>query len=659
MCGIAGFLCSQNNSFLKNLKNLNQIKDVLSHRGPDDHGIWDNNDELVAFGHTRLSIQDLSPAGHQPMSSFSKRYIMTYNGEIYNHLVLRKKLKSLSPNIVWRGKSDTETLLNSFDVWGIEKTLEMCSGMFSMAVWDLFSKELILIRDRFGEKPLYFGIVEKNFIFGSELKAFKKITNFNNEISRDSLNLFLRFAYVPSPKSIYKNIFKLPPGTILKINKDNLSKITNHNRNNYEKFKIYKWWNAKEIFNSKSNDLYSNEENAINDTEELLTNSIKSQLISDVPVGTFLSGGIDSSLVSTLMQKKLSINTKTFTIGFDDKKYDESEYAKNIAKIIGTEHNELILNEKDALNIIPTLSKVYDEPFADSSQIPTILLSKFAKQQITVALTGDGGDELFGGYNRYVFLNNFWKNISILPYPLRKIFAQTIDLFPLNFINNFKGIFNLLSGSKVTFFGDKVTKFSHKMKSIKNLDEFFLSSLSTFQEPSNLLVNSKDLSKDIFELKKNLNYFDYEALMMFIDSQTYLVDDILCKVDRAYMSTSLESRVTFLDKSVVNLDWRIPNNMKIKNIEGKWILKKILNKYVTRDYFDRPKMGFGIPLGNWLRGELREWAESLLNKKDLENEGYFNSDLVLKLWNEHQSKKRDWQSILWPILIFQLWKKEN
>ena len=334
MCGIAGFLSTENEFFLKSLKNLDNIKDVLYHRGPDDNGIWHNNKELVAFAHTRLSIQDLSAAGHQPMKSSSGRYLMVYNGEIYNHLDLRKKLKYLDKQISWKGNSDTETLLNSFDNWGIEKTLNLCSGMFSIAVWDIKTKELTLIRDRSGEKPLYFGLVNNNFIFGSELKVFKKISSFDNEISRDSLNLFLRFAYVPGPKSIYKNIFKLPPGAVLKINRDNLNKIISDTENSYEKFKIYKWWNAKEIFNSKSTNLYSNEEVAINDTEKLLTDSIQSQLISDVPVGTFLSGGIDSSLVSTLMQKKLSINTKTFTIGFDDKKYDESKYAKKIAKLI-------------------------------------------------------------------------------------------------------------------------------------------------------------------------------------------------------------------------------------------------------------------------------------------------------------------------------------
>jgi len=284
---------------------------------------------------------------------------------------------------------------------------------------------------------------------------------------------------------------------------------------------------------------------------------------------------------------------------------------------------------------------------------------QLAKKKIKVVLTGDAGDEIFGGYNRYVFLKNFWKNVSILPYPVRKIFAQSIDLFPLNFINKFKGIFKFISGSDVTFFGDKVSKFSHKIQSIKNLDELFLSSLSTYQKPSNLLINSKDLSNDIFELKKKLNYLDYEALMMFIDSQTYLIDDILCKVDRASMSTSLETRVPFLDKNVVELAWSLPTSMKIRGRESKWILKQILNKYVPKKYSERPKMGFGIPLGDWLRDELKEWGEDLLNKKNLESDGYFNSELVTKLWYEHQANKRDWQSILWPILIFQSWKKEN
>ncbi len=659
MCGIAGFFCSESKNFLNNLKNLNSIKDILYHRGPDDNGIWHSADDLVAFAHTRLSIQDLSSAGHQPMKSSSGRFLMVYNGEIYNHLDLRNKLKSLVPNLEWRSKSDTETLLNSFELWGIEETLSLCSGMFSIALWDCFKNELTLIRDRFGEKPLYFGLIDKNFIFGSELKVFNKITNKNNVISKNSLNLFLRFAYVPSPKSIYKNIFKLSPGSMLKIKKDNFNNILNSDINIYKQFRISNWWKPKEIFNTQSENLYSNYEKAINDTEKVLTQSINSQLISDVPVGTFLSGGIDSSLVSTLMQKSLSKKIKTFTIGFEDKSYDESLYAKKIANYIGSEHNELILHQKDALNIIPELSKIYDEPFADSSQIPTILLSKFAKEQITVALTGDGGDELFGGYNRYVFLPEFWKKISIFPYPLRKVLAQSISMFPIDFINKFKDIFNLVSGSNITFFGDKVSKFSHKMQTVRNLDELYLSSLSTYQEPTNLLINSNDESNQIFELKKSLNYKNYESLMMFIDSQTYLSDDILCKVDRASMSRSLETRVPFLDKNVVKLAWSIPSSMKIKNKQGKWILKQILNKYIPEKYTDRPKMGFGIPLGDWLRDELIDWAENLINRKELENNEHFNTEMIIKIWNEHKSKKRDWQSILWPILMFQSWKKEN
>ena len=654
MCGIAGFFCSNDKEFYECLYHLDDIKKTLFHRGPDDSGEWYDKSQLIAFAHTRLSVLDLSKAGHQPMISKNRRYILVFNGEIYNHLQLREKLNSN-----WNGTSDTETLLECFENWGVEETVKLIIGMFSLAVWDKKLKQLTLIRDRFGEKPLYFGFVNNNFVFASELKSIKRIPNFKNDISRDSLNLFLRFAYIPSPRSIYKNIYKLLPGSMLTINKDNLNHILKNEDNYYEKLTINKWWDAKETFNSQLIKPYSDEEKAIKDTEEILIQSIKSQLISDVPIGTFLSGGIDSSTVSALMQKNLATKIKTFTIGFENKDYDESVHAKKIAKYIGTEHNELILNQKEALNIIPTLSNVYDEPFADSSQIPTILLSKFAKKHITVALTGDGGDELFGGYNRYVFLKNFWKNMSFLPFQFRKIFAQSIDVFSIEFINKFRGIFNFFSGSEVVFFGDKVSKFSHKMQFVKNLDDLFLSSLSTYQSPSKLLINSMDKSNKIFELKKNLNNPDYESLMMFIDSQTYLSDDILCKVDRASMSTSLETRVPFLDKSVVKLAWSLPTSMKIKNKEGKWILKKILNKYVPKEYTHRPKMGFGIPLGNWLRDELKDWAENLINKKDLEDEGYFNSDLVIKIWNEHQSRKRDWQSILWPILIFQSWKKEN
>ena len=659
MCGISGFLCTDKKKFFNNLDNLNSIKDLLRHRGPDDDGIWHNDDELVAFAHTRLSIQDLSSAGHQPMKSYSERYLMVYNGEIYNHLDLRDKLKSFFPNIIWKGKSDTETLLTSFDLWGIEKTLSLCSGMFSIAVWDLLKKELILIRDRFGEKPLYFGLVNDNFIFGSELKVFKKILKFDNEISRESLNLFLRFAYVPAPRSIYKNIYKLLPGTMLKITRDHLNKIISNEGNSYEKFKINKWWNAKEVFNTQSTKIYSNEKKAIKDTEEVLTQSIKSQLISDVPVGTFLSGGIDSTIVSTLMQKNLSTKIKTFTIGFENKYYDESLYAKKIAKYLGTEHNELILSQSETLNIIPTLHKVYDEPFADSSQIPTVLISQFAKDKITVALTGDGGDELFGGYNRYIFAKNFWKMMSIFPFSLRKGFAQSLEVLPVDFLNKFNFIFNIISKSKVSFFGDKVSKFSHKMKFVKNLDDLFLSLLSTHQNPNSLVLNSQDDSMQIFNYKENLNYSDYESFMMFVDSQTYLSDDILCKVDRAAMSVSLETRVPFLDKNVVEHAWRIPANMKIRNKEGKWILKQILNKYIPRNYTERPKMGFGIPLGDWLRDKLKDWSETLLEENKLKNQGYFNYLEVKKLWNEHQSKKRDWSGVLWPILIFQSWLEEN
>lgn len=662
MCGLAGFLSPNQNVFLESLGNIDKIKKELLHRGPDFSDEWINKKELAALIHTRLSILDLNSTGNQPMLSCKGRYCIVYNGEIYNHLALRSYLKSNHNYSSWKGSSDTETLLACFEFLGIEESLYKCSGMFSMAIWDCVLKKLILARDRFGEKPLYFGIVNKTFVFGSELKAIKKITDFSNQICRESLNLFLRFGYVPSPRSIYKNIFKLEPGSLLKINLTELKNInSNINKLDYEDFNIKKWWNAKEIFNkfTKLVNTKNNEELAIEALEKTLTDSIQSQLISDVPLGTFLSGGVDSTVITSILKKKIGKNVSTFTIGFKEKYYDESVYAKKISAYLGTNHNELILSSNQALDIIPSLGIIYDEPFADSSQIPTILISQYAKKKITVALTGDGGDELFGGYNRYIFIEKFWKKISLLPFPLRKTLAKLLGLLSVDFLNNFNFIYNLITKNNISFLGDKVNKFSEKMQYVKNLDELYLSIISTYQNTNKIVLNSKDLSSNIFNFKNNLNCTDYKSKIMFLDTQTYLTDDILCKVDRASMSASLETRAPFLDKNVVQMAWSLPINMKIKNNDGKWILKEILKKYVPKNLTERPKMGFGIPLAEWLRNELKEWAEDLLDIKKIESDGYFNSKVVRKLWTEHQSKKRDFQNILWPILMFQLWKKEN
>jgi asparagine synthase (glutamine-hydrolysing) len=660
MCGFAGFLSLNKKDFLDSNSNIDLIKKKLSHRGPDFSDKWINEPQLVSFIHARLSIQDLSSLGNQPMVSHGGRYCIIYNGEIYNHLELRNFLKANFNISSWRGSSDTETLLSSFECLGIENTLKKCSGMFSIAIWDNLSNDLYLIRDRFGEKPLYFGIVQNMFVFASELKALKQITNFKNEINRDALNLFLRFAYVPSPRSIYDNIYKLEPGSLLKINSRNLAIINKEIKNlEYTNFNIQKWWDAKDVYNNASKLMYTDKNLALVDLEKALSRSIYSQLISDVPVGAFLSGGIDSSLIVSLLKKKIGKQVSTFTIGFNENLFDESKYAKKIAKYLETDHNELILSAKESLNIIPYLDYVYDEPFADSSQIPTILISQFAKRKITVALTGDGGDELFGGYNRYIFIEKFWNYLSLVPFSIRKLIAKSLGILSIDFLNNFNFIYNLLTKNDISFLGDKVNKFSHKMQSVKNLNDLYLSTISTYQTPSQLVLKSNDFSQNIFLHSKDLKNEDFKSMMMFIDTQTYLTDDILCKVDRASMSTSLETRVPFLDKDIVELAWKIPTKMKVNQKEGKLILKEILNKYLPRELTQRPKMGFGIPLANWLRNELRDWAEDLIDEKKIINDGYFNSEIIKKLWNEHQSKKRDWQNILWPILMFQLWKKKN
>ena len=660
MCGFAGFLSLNKKDFLDSNSNIDLIKKKLSHRGPDFSDKWINESQLVSFIHTRLSIQDLSSLGHQPMFSYSGRYCIIYNGEIYNHLELRNYLKINFNISSWRGSSDTETLLSSFECLGIENTLKKCLGMFSMAIWDNLSNDLYLIRDRFGEKPLYFGIAQNMFVFSSELKALKQITNFKNQINRDALNLFLRFAYVPSPRSIYNDIYKLEPGSILKINSKNLASINKEIKNlEYKNFNIQKWWDAKDVYNNASKSMYTDKNLALMDLEKSLSRSINSQLISDVPIGAFLSGGIDSSLIISLLKKKIGKQVSTFTIGFNENLFDESKYAKKIAKYLETDHNELILSAKESLNIIPYLDYVYDEPFADSSQIPTILISQFAKKKITVALTGDGGDELFGGYNRYIFIEKFWDYISLAPFSIRKLIAKSLGILSVDFLNNFNFIYNFLTKNDISFLGDKVNKFSHKMQSVKNLNDLYLSTISTYQTPSQLVLKSNDFSKDIFLHSEDLKNEDFKSMMMFIDTQTYLTDDILCKVDRASMSASLETRVPFLDKDLVELAWKIPTKMKVNQKEGKLILKEILNKYLPRELTQRPKMGFGIPLANWLRNELRDWAEDLIDEKKIINDGYFNADIIKKLWKEHQSKKRDWQNILWPILMFQLWKKKN
>ncbi len=645
MCGISGII-KQNNSYNGLESEIIKMNMSLKHRGPNNSGTWVDNHNGVALGHRRLSILDLSNAGNQPMQFQNKNLVLTFNGEIYNHLEIREKLENETHyNFKWTSHSDTETLLRAFETWGIHETLKICSGMFSIAVWNKKRKILTLARDRFGEKPLYYGWGNNDFIFASEIKAIKTYKNFNNAICKKSLAFYLRVNYVPSPLSIYKNIFKLDPGTYIEINKStkNITQISKK-----------KFWSLET--NIKDNKLLNiHDENlVIEELEKKLIKSVKSQMLSDVPLGGFLSGGIDSSLITALMQRENNRSIKTFTIGFNDKQFDESIFAKKVSNYLGTDHSEIIISDKDSRNVIPLLPQIYDEPFADSSQIPTYLICKVAKQNVTVALSGDGGDELFGGYNRYTWSPKIWKKISILPFFLRKklgelslnISERNLDIILKSFIN--RG-------------GYKIHKIGRALLNSTNVENFMQNMTLQWVEENNLIMdfdNNKFNNSYIFQNKinnSNLTFNDPISKMIYLDTVTYLQDDILCKLDRAAMSNSLETRLPFLDKEVVEFANKIPIHIKIKNGTGKWPLKKILSKYVPENLVDRPKTGFSIPLGKWLKGPLRDWAESLLNEKRIAQEGFFSSKLISAKWQQHLDGNQDHSSNLWSILMFQSW----
>ncbi|MDC0940521.1 asparagine synthase (glutamine-hydrolyzing) [Candidatus Pelagibacter sp.] len=650
MCGINGFYSKTSLTFDNAIVRMNS---AISHRGPDNNDFWIDKKSGIVLGHQRLSIIDLSAAGSQPMKSISDRFVLTYNGEIYNHLQIRAKLQKPGNNIRWKGTSDTETLLAAIENWGIEITLQEIEGMFAFALWDKKERCLTLVRDRIGEKPLYYGFQNKQgnkvFMFSSELKALKAHPIFEGEIDKNVINLQLRHSCIPAPYSIYKNIYKLLPGNYLTIKDIDLKKGLIPVSRNY--------WSLKEIaVNGNVNPIKLSEKEVQNGLEYNLKNSIKKQILSDVPIGAFLSGGIDSSIVVALMQSQSNYPIKTFTIGFEDDNYSEAKYAKKISKHIGTDHTELYISPKKALDIIPKLPLIYDEPFSDSSQIPTFLVSELAKKQVKVALSGDGGDELFCGYNRHLIINKFENIINYMPLDLRKIISFLLKTISPK---NWTKISKILPGlNRHVNLGDKIYKVANII-SANSSHEIYQRLCSHWQNPSEIVKNSEEPKTLLSEFKNNLKELNSQQQMMVMDFLTYLPDDILVKIDRAAMSTSLETRAPFLDHKLIEYVWKIPHHLKFRNNKGKWILRKILNKYIPKDLTERPKMGFAIPIDYWLRGELKDWAESLLNEKNLEQQGYFNSKLIRKKWTEHLSGKKNWQSDLWDILMFQAWLNVN
>ena len=646
MCGINGFYSNSLNTYNNVIARMNS---AISHRGPDAKGFWEDKNSGIVLGHQRLSIIDLSAAGNQPMQSKSGKLILTYNGEIYNHLEIRKELEIFNSDIKWRSKSDTETLIEAIDFWGIEKTLGKIEGMFAFGLWDQQKHSLILARDRIGEKPLYFGWQgngkDQVFLFGSELKGLKIHPSFCGELNRNSIALQLRHNCIPAPYSIYKDIHKLLPGHYLHLNEKDLKNSLLPDP------KIY-WSLEKIAIHGNNNQINLSEEDMIDEFHKCLQISVKKQMISDVPLGAFLSGGIDSSTIVAMMQSQSIRPVKTFTIGFEDSDYNEAEYAKKIAKYIGTDHSELYVSSKKAMEIIPELPTIYDEPFSDSSQIPTLLVSKLSKNHVKVALSGDGGDELFCGYNRHIMSQKFSNIFRLMPFALRKVFSSSIRLISdknWNSLSKFLPVLNQYHN-----FGDKLYKAANALES-KTIQDMYYMLCSHWTNPTDVVKESREPGTFLTEFKPDLNSLNNQQQMMLLDLLTYMPNDILVKLDRAAMSFSLETRVPFLDHKLIEHVWKIPHHLKFRNNQGKWILKQILEKYIPKNLIERPKTGFAAPIGTWLRGPLKDWAENLLCEKKLKQDGYLNYDLIRHKWKEHLSGNRNWQSDLWDVLVFQAW----
>ena len=672
MCGITGFLAAPARPEGELKEMARSMANAIAHRGPDDSGAWADAQAGIALGHRRLSIIDLSPAGHQPMASSSGRFVVAFNGEIYNHLDIRAELLTAGVAPAWRGHSDTETLLAAFEHWGVESTLAKTVGMFAIALGDVCERTLHLARDRFGEKPLYYGWassgVGRAFVFGSELKALRAFPGFANPVCRQALAQYMRFMVVPAPRSIYQGIYKLEPGCVLSIIGTPPADAPAQPLRppaTYQSISLRRWWSLADVVQAGAQHPIADEVEAVNALEQRLSDAVRLQSLADVPLGAFLSGGVDSSAIVALMQQQATRPVKTFTVGFEEAGFDESPHARAVAKHLGTDHAELFVTAAEAQAVIAQLPDMYDEPFADSSQIPTHLVCRAARQHVTVALSGDAGDELFGGYNRYFWGPRIWAKLAWLPYPVRQALGAAISAVPVAGWDALSRPANaLLPGGKgIAQAGDKAHKLAARLRGVRNLDDLYLSLVSEWQDPAQVVrgeggasvVEPPSLLDDPVPAQGVTGSANSPLRMMYRDSMTYLPDDILCKVDRAAMAASLETRVPFLDHRVAELAWRLPLGMKIRGGQGKWALRQVLYKHVPRELIDRPKAGFGIPVGQWLRGPLRPWAESLLDEKRLQTDGYFYPAPIRQKWAEHLAGHRDHTSSLWAVLMFQAW----
>jgi asparagine synthase (glutamine-hydrolysing) len=658
MCGIAGLF---GDSRLKP-ETIRAMTRCLVHRGPDDEGLWTDAEAGIALGHRRLSIVDLSPAGHQPMHSHDGRLVIILNGEIYNPAALRAELEAAgaAPDGSWRGHSDTETLLEAIAHWGLTGALDRAVGMFAFALWDRRERKLSLVRDRFGEKPLYYGWAGGDFLFASELKAMRRHPRFDASIDRRALRLFTQRTYIPAPLSIYAGIFKLEPGCVLELDREAARRPlaeppaagTSSGGLSYARY-----WSYRDVLAAGLADPIASEAEAVDALEPVLAAAVAGQSMADVPVGAFLSGGIDSSTIVALYQLYSSRPVRTFTIGFEEEAFDEADHARAVARHFGTEHHEHVVTPREAQQVIPLLAGMYDEPFADSSQIPTYLVSAAARERVTVALSGDGGDELFGGYNRYFGTARLWSRLKHLPRPLRMAAAGPAGMVPPGAWDQLGRI--VLRGRAPPYFGAKVRKSLRTIVGAGGIEDVYETFLDEWAEDgSPVLGGDGPVEACRFDLAAGACAPD-ALRMMYCDAVSYLPDDIMCKVDRASMAVSLETRAPFLDHRVAALAARIPVGMNIRGGGGKQVLKALLFRHAPVSLFERPKAGFGIPVGEWIKGPLRPWAEDLLDPAALRAEGWFDADKVARRWRDHLAGRRDSTPALWAILMFQAWQREQ
>jgi asparagine synthase (glutamine-hydrolysing) len=650
MCGITGFIGPVGMGRDERARILAGMSASLRHRGPDSGGQWIDEASGVALGHRRLAIVDLTAEGHQPMVSSCGRYTLTFNGEIYNHGEVRDELRSLGA--VFRGRSDTEVMAEGFGRWGVSATLPRLAGMFAFAVYDREKRELVLARDRLGEKPLYYGAHGGVFLFASELKSIQSYPGLSLEIDRGALALFMRHNYVPSPYSIYKGFYKLPAGTCLRI-KAGAPPSALPPPEPY-------WSLASAMESGRRNPFQGGDDEAIEALEEKLSVSVGQMMMADVPLGAFLSGGIDSSLITAVMQKLSAKPVKTFTIGFEEKEFDEARHAAAVARHLGTEHTELRVTPKEALETIPSLPLIYDEPFSDSSQIPTCLVSALTRRKVTVCLSGDGGDEIFAGYTRYLASLRLRKIFGTVPGPLRRAGASLMLSPSHRSWEKILGVTQqLLPGSlRQSHPSEKIIKLLELLK-CRSVDDIYQSLVSQWKNPCELVLGARELPTLVNDQSLWPRCEDPVDLMMYLDAMTYLPGDIMAKVDRATMAVSLESRAPYLDHRLVEFAHTLPMRMKLRNGRGKWLMRRVLEKHVPAAMFERPKIGFGVPIGIWMKGPLRDWAESLLDPRRIRREGFLDERIVSRHWQEHLSGARDRQHHLWAVLMFQAWLEKH